>query len=459
MNQQTVQSIVSICSQFENLNYEEIISRTYPDRTDLENIQLSQISLAEFIFLVKKTVAHFASAVNNRETAMILPLLYTHGQFGNAQVDSQLQNLYTYTIQANLPSAEQFLLWLVGYQVEYGIYSNENWKKNDTFGDSLNALVEKLKLTQQSIINQRKEIESLYKSLDTSNKEIQNLITQKREELNQITTNLATSNSQVSQIADLLNKATEQNSRLNTILEQQEQNKLQSDKKLKDLQDLYLETNDKLDENVKTVVSQIETFSQQVTTNQVHLEFIEGKKGFFEERINYLENLIGREVGASLFETFKQRKTELNSPLVMWRWAVGILGSLTFVVILAIFTNFFGVFGPYETALRWENVLVNALKSLPFFFLLYYAIAQYNKERNFQEEYAFKSAAALTIKAYADILKDDKNKDELILKAVYSIYRSPISNKPKNMREVNSAFDMVGDIVEKGTTLIQKKNG
>ena len=36
-----------------------------------------------------------------------------------------------------------------------------------------------------------------------------------------------------------------------------------------------------------------------------------------------------------------------------------------------------------------------------------------NKERNFQEEYAFKSAVALTIKAYSDVIKDDKFKDEL----------------------------------------------
>ena len=97
------------------------------------------------------------------------------------------------------------------------------------------------------------------------------------------------------------------------------------------------------------------------------------------------------------------------------------------------------------------------MKSSPFFFLLYYCIAQYNKERNFQEEYAFKSAAALTIKAYADILKDDKNKDELVLKAVYGIYRSPVYTKLKATKEINSTLDMFAEVLKKNDRIFYEK--
>ncbi len=87
---------------------------------------------------------------------------------------------------------------------------------------------------------------------------------------------------------------------------------------------------------------------------------------------------------------------------------------------------------------------------------MYYAIAQYNKERNFQEEYAFKSATALTIKAYSDILKDDKNKDELVLKAVFGIYRSPLSQSNKNENEVNTAIDMIADLSKTFKDIVKK---
>src|SRR6201999_2946260 len=55
------------------------------------------------------------------------------------------------------------------------------------------------------------------------------------------------------------------------------------------------------------------------------LKFVEGKYDYFSERNDYLDTLIGREVGASLFETFKQRKTELNKPIIFWRWAIGVM--------------------------------------------------------------------------------------------------------------------------------------
>src|SRR5690606_25533556 len=101
----------------------------------------------------------------------------------------------------------------------------------------------------------------------------------------------------------------------------------------------------------------------------VKLDLVEEKTGYFEERNEYLNNLIGREVGASLFETFKQRKTELDNPLEFWRWSVLIMGALTFAVVLSIFTNFFGYFPITSEFLSWGNIVVNFLKSSPFFFL------------------------------------------------------------------------------------------
>jgi len=141
--------------------------------------------------------------------------------------------------------------------------------------------------------------------------------------------------------------------------------------------------------------------------------------------------------------------------LNFWRWSVIAMGIISFVIVLALFTNFFGKLGPIP-AISWESIVVNFLKSTPILFLLYYAISQYNKERNFQEEYAFKSASALTIKAYSDILKEDINKDQLILKAVYNVYKSPISNKKYNSKkDINNIKDALGDLVDKAKDIIK----
>jgi hypothetical protein len=454
MNQQIAQSVVSLSSQVDSINFDELVSKAYPDRTDLENIELTQITLAEFIYLTKRVFSQFSSALADREISMALPLVYTHGQYGNAQIDAQIQNFYTYLNQASFTSAEGLLLWLVGYQLENGLYIKPNKKQGENISAQLNTLSEKLNLIQASILNKQKEVDTLYLSLETSNKEIQNLIAQKREELSQITTNLTTTNTQAAQISEILTRGTDQGSRLNTILEQQEQNKIKEDKKLKDLQDLFSETTLKLDDNIKIILSQIEDFKKQVATNQGHLEFVESKRSFFEERIQYLENLIGREVGASLFETFKQRKIELHKPVIFWRWAVPAMAIATICWVFFLFSHQPDI---KEINLWWQAFAVNTLKSIPAVFLLLFAINQYRKERNFQEEYAFKSAVALTIDAYSSRLSDLGNRDKLIMEAVLSIYKTPIEEKHSERIKSKTAFDTIKTLVDTTKELVKGK--
>ena len=108
-------------------------------------------------------------------------------------------------------------------------------------------------------------------------------------------------------------------------------------------------------------------------------------------------------------------------------------GIIALVLIIGIFTNFFGLVGGYPTAIDWHYLLINSLKSVPVMIVLFFAIKQYVRERSYQEEYAFRSAIALTVQAYGDIA--GSKKEELISKAVENIY-----NMPAMMKEKNSFF-------------------
>ena len=61
--------------------------------------------------------------------------------------------------------------------------------------------------------------------------------------------------------------------------------------------------------------------------------------------------------------------------------------------------------------------------------VLFFTIKQYVRERTFQEEYAFRSAIALTVQAYGDI--SGSKKEDLILQAVSTIYSLPSMMKDK----------------------------
>ncbi len=454
MNQQQSQTVIGQVQQIDSFDFEAVIKRVYPDRTDLENIVISQLTLPEFLHLSKRVFGQFLAELQDRDNYIILPYTFTNVQLGQANIDGQIQGYFANLNGDNFAAAENILFWLISYQVENGFYNKTSKRQTENTTNTLSKLSEKLGLLEINIENKLKEVQTLNAELETKKKEIQTLIKQKSDELATITANLTTSTSQSNQINELLNKSTEQSSRLTTIVEQQETSKAQTDKKLLELESLYTKTNTDLSSNLKTILGQIDEFKQQVAKNSEHLKFVEGKREFFEERIVYLQNLIGQEVGANLFKTFKSRKDELEKPVIFWRWAVPIMAVATIVWIFFLFYNQPNI---TDINLWWQAFAVNTLKSIPAIFLLFFAINQYRKERNFQEEYAFKSAVALTIDAYAGRLTSAENKDKLIMEAVLGIYKTPIDDKPVSGDKIKSttALDTIKSMADTTKELVK----
>ena len=157
---------------------------------------------------------------------------------------------------------------------------------------------------------------------------------------------------------------------------------------------------------------------------------VQDRSSTFDQRILVLNELIGKEGAVKLFSTFNDRKIELEKPVKRWANIVFATGAIALVLIVGVFTNFFGFVGGFPSSVDWHYLIINSLKSLPVMIVLFFTIKQYAKERSFQEEYAFRSAIALTIQAYGDIA--GKNKEDLISKAVASIYAMPTIMKEKS---------------------------
>ncbi len=454
MNQQQAQTVIGQAQQIGSFDFEAIIKRVYPDRTDLENIMISQLSLQEFLHLSKRIFGQFVSELQDRDNYIILPFTFSNIQLGQANIDGQIQGYFANLNVDNFPAAENILFWLVSYQIENGFYNKTSKRQSEHTTNNIAKLSEKLGLLEINIENQLKNVENLYAELETNKKEIQTLIIQKRDELATITSSLTTSTTQSNQINELLNKSTEQSTRITTIVEQQELTKAQSDKKLLELETLYTKTNTDLSSNIKTILGKIEEFKQQVSDNAEHLKFVEGKREFFEERIEYLQNLIGQEVGANLFKTFKFRKDQLDKPVFFWRLAVPVMAVITIVWIFFLFYHQPDI---TDINLWWQAFAVNTLKSIPAIFLLFFAINQYRKERNFQEEYAFKSAVALTIDAYAGLLTNVDNKDKLIMESVLGIYKTPIDDKQvsHDKNKYTNALDTIKSMADTTQELVK----
>ena len=167
MNQQQVNLILENARKVESINFEELIHKVYTDNTDLDNIQLTNMSLSEFINLTKRILNQFINQFENREITLPIPYLHTHPQFGNGQVDLQIQSFFAFLNEAtpNIPAAEQMLMWLMDYQIQYNLYDRSSEITKDITLKNLSQLSDKLKLVQEGLENKKKEVNNIFDEL------------------------------------------------------------------------------------------------------------------------------------------------------------------------------------------------------------------------------------------------------------------------------------------------------
>lgn len=440
------------------MDIDKTIANFYKNEQNISKVQIDQLNIGDFISLTKRVLKQISKEINSLD-GFILPYNYNIPDVGQYNLHQVINTLKSYIVNNQLSNAEKFLFWLIQYALQNGFYDKSKYKSYPLEEIDFFLRNHKLSLLETNLNNLKTHYDELLENIESTTKEINDYYSQKQIELRGIEANLTSSRNDAKEIADLLSNSNVNKTKIDSILGEVEKEKERIEALNKEtkttftgLKDSYTELLEQLDKKDKFYKSQNDEFERR-------LSFVVSKEEYFRERNEYLDALIGREVGASLFETFKQRKIELNQPLDFWKWAVAIMGGLTFIIVIAIFTNIFGWLGEIPKTYSWEIIVVNFIKTIPFFFLLYYAIAQYNKERNYQEEYAFKSATALTIKAYADILKTEENKDQLILRAVYNVYKNPISgNKNISHKDVNGISDLLGEVVDKAAdTFVRKK--
>ena len=460
MNTSQITNVLQVISNFENGDIDKMPETIFKNH-DITTISIGQYVLPDYIVALKRMLQQLK--VELSDNGFYLPFQYSfQNEFGNGnfQLQSDLQallNLLNQKNHAGLNQSVSYLNRLIYFQIINGFWDKSRIKIHKADEIKISELNGRLKIISEQLSVNQDNFKTQISNLDLEKKKIADFIAQKQQELQQITTNLQTSNVNANQISQLLTTSTATNGKIDALLGQQNQN-LDIQKKKTELEDVYFakqkETFGELETILKEKVKKLET---QIADFDNKLEFVEDKRTFFEERNIYLQNLIGREVGVSLFETFKQRKTELTKPVSKWLWIVIGMSVLTFVSIITIFTNGFGLWGDVLKDFTTTQLITNTIKTFPFFFLLFYSISQYNKERNFQEEYAFKSAVALTIKAYADIVADEKLKDEMIISSVNAVYKSPTVEKSRSKKESNEIFETAKELLGTAVDIMRKK--
>ena len=439
MNSAQMREIKQAVNKYFELKIDELIVSAYPEVTGNQKI-MGEYGVQEVLYFSNKIMDNFREALNSRDF-MTFPTQYQlNNEYGSGELVADINGLISCFENRRGAKTLTFLHKLIGYQVQHGLWHlNENTPVMHSIEDIQRAK-DAIKITDRQIEQSLKKIKQTQEESEKLHANAQGLLGQFNAHLNEIEALLVQSRKLVGVIGEESSKGTATLEKIYSFLSLSNEKKEEIDRVYK----LSIESLEKVkvvfDEYDTEASFNIENFEKKNLDFKSKLEFVDHHYEKFEERNKYLNDLIGREVGASLFETFKQRKNELNSSIKFWRFAVPLAALLTVYWIYALFGN------GDPAVMPWTVIVINSLKALPAVGVLLFSISQYTKERNFQEEYAFKSAVALTVNSYADQLTNSDNRDKLILTSVGSIYKSPLTTRQGRQKDRQSLKDAIDAI-------------
>ena len=107
----------------------------------------------------------------------------------------------------------------------------------------------------------------------------------------------------------------------------------------------------------------------------------------------------------------------------------------------------------------WISFIINIIRTSPMWFLVWWLIGRYNNERKIQEEYAFKSSIAMTLRSYSEMLNledsgemDNRSSNQvMLLKTFENLFQKPtLEEKTKfiKSKDVNESIKQFVKIIE-----------
>lgn len=191
----------------------------------------------------------------------------------------------------------------------------------------------------------------------------------------------------------------------------------------------------KLIDEIHSFRKEVEEILDDVQKKQKNVEELAGKVSdnfkFSEEKKVEIQKATNLIIDASFAETFERRRKDIEDKLHSWKpwlsWKVLFFLSILALggaVLSLLFTHQLGGLEGIEL------FIARLFYTSPLIILVAFAAAQYSKERDIAEKYAFKAASAAAIKNHIEFLtttfgREDKQVADFVTSAFTTIYREP----------------------------------
>lgn len=419
MNIAQKQMILTEIETIQGFDFDQMVLNQFPENTDFKTIMFGKYNVLDFKSLLSKTIKQLKNELENGLGLMLPNQENFYNDFGAVTLDSDMQNLRTYLVNiANKDSAAELLDRLIYYQIRQGFWDRSKVKLHDVNTDKINATEQQLELVQKKLATNLESFSELRKQFETKIEEVNTFFTTKQQEMievGRLLTEATASNTKITElVSGSTNKETEIDGILKNIKDKVEivnQNIIEYQTEFSTIQTNASEQKNQLFKNIKESVEKLESAKEGI-------EFIESNR-------SEIVRLTGMAADGSLGSKFDQRKITLANGLSFWKWGIPIVTIISILWVIIVFTWL-----PAHTENVWINLLINLLKTSPAFVLLGFVFTQYGKERNLQEEYAFKSAVAMTLTAYSNMLEkndneSNKTRQEMLHNSIRQVYLQP----------------------------------
>ena len=414
---------------------------------DLEKHQYSDRAFTEFSSQLSRMVEQLGVEIDSNSYKHLPITFNSPTEFGNINLSQDLNDLLT-AIKAhgNEATVVKILDKLIFYQITFGFWDRSSIHVHDPRAidikrrlNELIALEEKFKSQRESIDKDTASVKGLIDQLITGLTQISSnataINTNKQESdtsLAAMKRNLEDSNTAKNQITELQAKITEALNKVSTDINENSTK----------FTEIVNQNNKLQDELMKTVEGALKDKKDIRNT----YEYINSQK-------EQIEKMVGLATDGAIGYKFDERQKRIFKSLMFWKIAVPFSYVLSALWVVLVFTIFKAKFND-----EWLNLTINIIKTTPAWFLVAFCTNQFKKEREYEEEYAFKSAVAMTITSYTSLLSNDeannmKTKDIVLSKVLDNLYASPLKKEVVRKRLLSTRNKVVNDVSSKSKEL------
>lgn len=392
------------------------IARAYPSQSDMSSFMIGGFSAENLAVYANKLVANFEEVIAQGLWVSI-PGQSIEGQRRVNHI-AVVQQFLTAVEQSALDQVSTLLAQLIGYQMDHGFWRLPGAENPPPDAAELKQVADRIKVQTKRLEEAQGYLEQLLARIESERAGLNTFSNEKKAEFEVMRKMVDEAKLHLKTIIDTVQDGMQKETAIGKIQE--------SGKKVVENLNVELGVVKKELESFKSSSGELQTkltseASEANRTMELAKQLYEFVKGKEQEIIR----LTGMAADGSMGNKFEDRGSKLDPPLKFWRGMVGIAAALSIVWVVVVFICF------RTTDLDpWANLLVNILKTSPMLVILGFSMAQYTKERNLREEYAFKAAVAMTITTYADLLNErdgEKNisRQKLILQALENVHTPP----------------------------------